>query len=880
MGALIVLLFLTPLACAAIRPLVQNHSPLLRWFPPYWFLGLYLDMLPGQPADPQFHEMALRAQRGLAVTAGAFALTYLVGYRRHSRRVMESVEGTSGGPGWLRRKFDAGVNRWLLPHPLERATFHFISNTMLRNPKQRLFLATYGGIAVAHGAPCRVANRRRAGCADVRVPIPTGLLSVPLTLSFFTVSGLRAAFNFPAELRANWIFQITENEARMAHVRAVRKWMVVMGIVPLFALLGPVEIYFRGWGQGLIHLTFALGLSLVLLNLLLVWFRKIPFTCSYFPGKTSMAVVMVFVYLAGFSVYIPWTMADLEAQLLSDPWKLALAYILMSAALYGVHRLERLEIDTSDALIFEDEPRARRPQPGTRLADCYTDSVLLPQLLLTLILLVVCCFAPGFLFVRRLRWSGLEKLCGSVGLSLVLLWLGAWAMYVFSIPSGHAGFGILCGAAAIAGAKDTWLLFRNPRVRRAVLGFAFLLAWTLVILAIIRNYSGAGWANDWLEHFQRTLYFLHRFPTGTPVFGYYLLPARPPMMNVLAAFFLGVTADRFEIFQLVFAFLNLLVFLPCCLMLPVVAKVRRIRILPLLGIFAMNPAIMQNATYTWTKSLTAFYVILAVYLYLSAWRKRDALRMTAVFVALAAGLLVHYSAGPYCVFFALHYLVVVWRTRPGKVREFVAIALASGVLMLTWFGWSIATYGAKITFGSNTSVNSPTPFKGSAVEKISGNIFDSVVPRVLWDQSAGNVLQQPYAPANLADYIFIVYQTNLIFSMGLAGGPLVVWSVITAFRRKQQPASERKFWAWLIASVSLVGLAVVGERDLLGAAHLTLIPIEVLGLTLLASRASIHGAGSPASSWPGARSISPPACFFMHAFNIWRTPSRPHISPA
>jgi hypothetical protein len=353
MGALIVMLFLTPLACAAIRPLVQIHSPLLRWFPPYWFLGLYLDMLPGQPAGPAFHELADLARRGLGLSAGAFVLTYLVGYRRHSRRVMETVEGTEGGPGRLRRKFDQLVNRWLLPHPLERATFHFIGNTILRNPKQRLFLATYGGVAVAMALPAVLRIGARPG-----VPMfafdPAGLLSVPLTLSFFTVSGLRAVFNFPAELRANWLFQITESEERMAHVRAARKWIVAMGIVPLFALLGPVEIYFRGWRLGLIHLSFALGLALVLLNLLLVWFRKIPFTCSYFPGKTSMAV-MFFVYLAGFSVY-SWSMADLEAGLLNQPAKLLLAYLMMGAALFGVARLERREIDTSDALIFEDEP--------------------------------------------------------------------------------------------------------------------------------------------------------------------------------------------------------------------------------------------------------------------------------------------------------------------------------------------------------------------------------------------------------------------------------------------------------------------------------------------------------------------------------------------
>jgi hypothetical protein len=67
MGMLIIVLFLTPLVCASIRPLVEHHSALLRWFPPFWFLALYLDMLPGQPAGAIFHEIAPLARQGLAV---------------------------------------------------------------------------------------------------------------------------------------------------------------------------------------------------------------------------------------------------------------------------------------------------------------------------------------------------------------------------------------------------------------------------------------------------------------------------------------------------------------------------------------------------------------------------------------------------------------------------------------------------------------------------------------------------------------------------------------------------------------------------------------------------------------------------------------------
>lgn len=462
--------------------------------------------------------------------------------------------------------------------------------------------------------------------------------------------------------------------------------------------------------------------------------------------------------------------------------------------------------------------------------------MLLSQLLPTLVLLVVCSFAPGFLVVRRLRWSGLEKLCGSVALSLVLLWLAAWGIYIWAQPAAYYGLAAACGLAAIAVAKDAWRLCRGLRVRRALAGYAFLLAWTLLVLAVIRNYSGALWSGDWLEHFQRTLFFLHHFAKDTPIYGEYLLPARPPMMNVLAAFFLGVTQDRFEIFQLVFAFLNLLVFLPCCLAVPMLVRVRKVSLLPLVGIFAMNPAVMQNATYTWTKMLTAFFVVLAVCLYLSGWRKRDSVRLTAAFVALAAGLLAHYSAGPYCVFFALHYLLVVFRTRPGKWKELAAIAIACALLLSTWFGWSMAVYGAKPTFASNTSITATKQIQGSNLAKIAGNVVDSIVPRVSYDSAKAHVLDQPYAPAVVRDNVFLLYQANLILSMGLLGGPLAVWFAIAAFRSGKGLGGERNFWLMLIGFSLVVGLAVVGERDYFGVAHLTLVPMELLGITLLAGR--------------------------------------------
>lgn len=431
----------------------------------------------------------------------------------------------------------------------------------------------------------------------------------------------------------------------------------------------------------------------------------------------------------------------------------------------------------------------------------------------------------------------MEKLCGSVALSLMLLWLSGWGLYVVGAPPVAAyGISAICLGLGLASFSAIRRLFLLPRLRHAAFGFAFLFAWTLLALCIIRVYSGASWTGDWLEHFQRTLFFAQHFPTSTPIFGGYALPARPPAANVLAALFLNQTSDRFELFQITFAFLNLLVVLPCCLAIPMLARSRRYGVIPLVGLFAASPIVMQNATYTWTKLLTAFFVVLAIVMYLKGWRRQDGTRITFAFLCLAMGMLTHYSAGPYIVFFAAHYLIAVFPKQPAKWKQLAVIALACGGLLATWMGWSLATYGTKTTLASNTSLKPLGDYQGGTFEKIAGNIRDSLIPHVLRDPALVHRFDQPNETAALRDNIFITYQVQLLFTMGLIGGPLVVCLLIRGIRRRDTDPEIRRFWLWLIGATVLVGLAVVGERDFYGSAHLTLLPIEVLGLTLLASR--------------------------------------------
>src|SRR5208337_3844534 len=113
----------------------------------------------------------------------------------------------------------------------------------------------------------------------------------------------RAVFQFPAELASNWLFRLTESRWAEISRSATRKRVLVSGLAPVLLLLAlatrsPLRILFQ----------FAAG---ALLIELMFWaFDKVPFTCSYFPGRTNLSVLFV-LYLYGFTTY-SFNMADLE----------------------------------------------------------------------------------------------------------------------------------------------------------------------------------------------------------------------------------------------------------------------------------------------------------------------------------------------------------------------------------------------------------------------------------------------------------------------------------------------------------------------------------------------------------------------------------------
>jgi hypothetical protein len=155
--------------------------------------------------------------------------------------------------------------------------------------KHRLFLATYGGFGAAM-AVITVASGS------------SGWLELPHMMAFVLISGLRAAFNFPSELPANWAFQMTETGGIEPYLAATRKWIVMCGVLPLFAALAPVQAMQFGWARASLYTAYGITVSLVLMEAMFLGFRKAPFTCAHFPGRVNL-VFLGLMYIFGFTAY-------------------------------------------------------------------------------------------------------------------------------------------------------------------------------------------------------------------------------------------------------------------------------------------------------------------------------------------------------------------------------------------------------------------------------------------------------------------------------------------------------------------------------------------------------------------------------------------------
>ena len=275
---------------------VRTIQGLFTYLPSFWFFGLFQKL--NGADDPAFTALAGRALWSIAIAFTAAAGSFAVAYGRSMRKIVEQPDIT---PGYHRRGWSLPVSG-LLGRPFDRAVLLFIARTLARSRQHRLMLSVYAGIglgiALVYAKDLLYGRARsmwdpiyaRFGAHESWDEVNIAFLVTSLVLLAFGVIGARAVFALPATLPANWIFRVTAVQGPAAYFFAVRRALYCLTAVPVWT--ASALFYFAVWPviAALEHVAVLFAVGVTLIEVSLHGFRKLPFACSYVPGKTNIHV--------------------------------------------------------------------------------------------------------------------------------------------------------------------------------------------------------------------------------------------------------------------------------------------------------------------------------------------------------------------------------------------------------------------------------------------------------------------------------------------------------------------------------------------------------------------------------------------------------------
>jgi hypothetical protein len=346
--AALVMLLSSSFAIPAL--LEQLPDTWAKFLPPVWFLGL-CQWIRGK-ASPPLALLGRAALLASAVVVVASVMIYAVSYRRCFTRIPEAAEiapGSHRAGAWIFWVLD----RTILLSAFQRAGYRFVMKTLLRSERHGLVLGGFGGLGTVT-ALMFLFDAYHDHSMQAGSPPSTEALAIPLVLSYCIILGVRFAFDIPSEIRANWIFQFCLNKAGRECFSLARKVMLTF-VLPWVVAIGlPAYGYVWGWRIALLQTVVVSLSSFLLAEIVLLRYRKLPFTCSYPPFHDS-AVLIVLLYIMGFAVFVVG-ISNVEFWARPSAPLMAALIVALLSAWFVLARVCQNKI--ADALIFEEGPPA------------------------------------------------------------------------------------------------------------------------------------------------------------------------------------------------------------------------------------------------------------------------------------------------------------------------------------------------------------------------------------------------------------------------------------------------------------------------------------------------------------------------------------------
>ncbi|MDR3772386.1 MAG: hypothetical protein P4L26_03505 [Terracidiphilus sp.] len=345
-SALLMLLLLFPVLSAVVPVFLQSGSRLVRYCPPFWFLGIYQRLLEGPSALPIYTQLVQTGCAALLITVAVAALAYPFAYLRRVRQLVVGP-GTHDTRTWAARPLHSLLHATLVRPPVRRAVFHFISQTLLRVQRYRIYLVLYGGV----GLSVLVASVLRLTVTRGQVELEIsadGVRAAIAIAAFWTVAGLRMAFVSPGNRQGSWVFRIVHGRpprlsTALHQLQAAKLWVLLWAAVITFGVglvlraLAPPELRTGSAAASLGIL--AAALCLLLTDLLFLSVNTVAFTGE--PAREQPNLAMTLLKYFTFLPILVWIPVATEPWIEASPLHFALAAALVAGAHFVLRSLHR-----------------------------------------------------------------------------------------------------------------------------------------------------------------------------------------------------------------------------------------------------------------------------------------------------------------------------------------------------------------------------------------------------------------------------------------------------------------------------------------------------------------------------------------------------------
>jgi hypothetical protein len=288
-------LFLFPVFSRSLEALIQSGNTAVRWFPPFWFLGVYESISGGPSALPAFTQLAHTGYMATSLLMVLAIITYPLAYARSTRH---AVEGSIAPHrrSWLVQPAIRILHATLVRTPSRRAVYHFISQTLFRSQRHRLYLAMYAGIGIALAGVWVVVFQVEGNHVRIAISSSGIRLAVP-AIAFWIVAGLCTSLLSPADPAGSWVFRLIHGKASSDHLSATKLWVLLwamtmtLGAVAVLQIISYPEL--RAPREVVTQVLVAVGICLLLTDAFSLQTAAIPFTEARVPRNTDLGFILL-----------------------------------------------------------------------------------------------------------------------------------------------------------------------------------------------------------------------------------------------------------------------------------------------------------------------------------------------------------------------------------------------------------------------------------------------------------------------------------------------------------------------------------------------------------------------------------------------------------